>query len=188
MLDSFSFFADCPWHPSEEGGHCVSDYHIPNQFEIYRSAKECCQEHYGGSSQCLTDSKTPGIGFIERLNGFPNTTNFYAPVEAEYLWQSERGQPEMWFPDLYGKQNCVFGSNYEHWMNENAEVRDEYLHGTSANCCEKWYPTIGASCPDTGTAANPEAEDEAYAGGLKPYFFPDFSANSCGFGINYPAW
>lgn len=181
---------DCPWHPSEDGGYCESEFHIPNEFEIYRTAKQCCDEHYGGSAQCVTDSKTPGKGYIAPMNEFPDGYNNYAPVEADYLWQSVRGQEPHWYPDLYGQQNCVYGSDYEHWMNENKEIRDQYLHGTANNCCEKWYPNLGASCPEPLTAevTSSEVEDEAFRGPMKPYFFPNFEAGSCGAGINYPSW
>ena len=37
--------------------HCVSELHQPNNFEIYRTSKECCDEHYGGSADCITKSK-----------------------------------------------------------------------------------------------------------------------------------
>jgi len=176
---------DCPWHPSNDG-YCKSEMHIPNEFMIYRSAKDCCQEHYGGSAQCVTDSKN--LGAKSRSSEFPNTSNYYAPVEADNIWQTEQGQAPRWFPDLYNKQNCVYGSNYESWMNE-GDFKESYLSKTSARCCDSWYPTKGSDCPDPGSAVNPEAEDEALSpGGAVAYFFPEFDKNNCGFGVDYPAW
>ena len=176
---------DCPWHPSNDG-YCKSEMHIPNEFMIYRSAKDCCQEHFGGSAQCVTDSKNLGANY--RSSEFPNTSNYYAPAEADNLWQTEQGQAPRWFPDLYNKQNCVYGSNYESWMNDE-DFRESYLSKTSARCCDSWYPTKGSDCPDPGSAVNPEAEDEALSpGGAVAYYFPEFDKNSCGFGVDYPAW
>ncbi|EJK62431.1 hypothetical protein THAOC_16960 [Thalassiosira oceanica] len=58
----------------------------------------------------------------------------------------------------------VFGDNYEDFMSEDG-FSDEYLYGTSANCCEKWYPHLGANCPaSSGGAVNGEAEDEPLDG------------------------
>ena len=108
----------------------------------------------------------------------------------------------------------VFGDNYEDFMSEDG-FSDEYLvclkvytsiellmcacgsnlsiatsqFGTSANCCEKWYPHLGANCPASGGAVNGEAEDEPWMSNpysMSNYYFPDFSQNSCGFGRDYP--
>ena len=184
LTTDLCFCADCPWHPSDDG-YCKSEMHIPNEFEIYRSAKDCCQEHFGGSAQCVTDSKN--LGANSRSSEFPDTSNYYAPVEADNAWQTEQGQEPKWFPDLYNKRNCVYGSNYESWMNDE-DFRESYLSKTSTRCCENWFSDKGSDCPDPGSAVNPEAEDEALSGGLVAYFFPEFDKNNCGFGIDYPAW
>ena len=107
----------------------------------------------------------------------------------------------------------VYGANYENFMSEEDAFRDEYLvrlgytpaqllmHSfvsylsiapqftTSENCCQKWYPQLGANCPETGGAVNGEAEDEAWLSSpysQSNYYYPDFSQDSCGFGRDYP--
>jgi len=189
---------DCPWFPSQEKGYCLSELHQPNNFEIYRTAKECCDEHYGGSSQCLEKSKhftreqTQHDPMPWPIH-FPGTTPWvrpFAPAEAENIWGTEASHRARWFPDLVGKLNCVNGRNYENWMQEEG-FEEEYLFSNSEDCCEKWYPSRGSTCPDAGRAANPEAEDEPHHSApysMQNYYFPDFSVNNCGFGWDYPAW
>ena len=126
---------DCPWFPDHEKGFCVSVLHQPNEFEIYRTAKECCDEHYGGSTNCITRAKTVGEGHapfpwvslpprratnsmifashIIRLQPihFPGTPEYrpFRPPEAENWWGTKAGNSARWFPDLINKQNwCVF--------------------------------------------------------------------------------
>ncbi|EJK48070.1 hypothetical protein THAOC_33163 [Thalassiosira oceanica] len=185
---------DCPWFPDHESGFCKSELHQPNEFEIYRTAKECCDEHYGGSADCNTKAKTVGEGHAPfpwpiHFTGTPEYRPFQPPA-AENWWGTEAGNHAKWFPDLINKQNCVFGDNYEDFMSEDG-FSDEYLFGTSANCCEKWYPHLGANCPASGGAVNGEAEDEPWMSNpysMSNYYFPDFSQNSCGFGRDYPSW
>merc|ERR1719223_1927624 len=196
---------DCPWFPDQESGFCKSMLHQPNEFEIYRTAKECCDEHYGGSTDCMTKAKTVGEGhapFPWPIH-FPGTSEHrpHRPYEAENWWGTEAGNgspdnhlhsySKKWFPDLVNKQNCVYGANYEDFMSEEDAFRDEYLFTTSENCCQKWYPHLGANCPESGGAVNGEAEDEAWLSSpysQSNYYYPDFSQNSCGFGRDYPSW
>jgi len=184
---------DCPWFPDTTAGYCKSELHQPNNFEIYRTAKECCDEHFGGSTACMDNAKTVGKGhapFPWPIH-FPGTPEYreFRPPEAENHWGTEAGNDVAWFPDLNNKKNCVWGNNYEDWMSKNG-FGDYYLFGSSENCCEKWYPGK-SDCPDTERAVNPEAEDEPWFSdpySAQNYFFPDFEKNSCGFGRDYPAW
>ena len=72
---------------------------------------------------------------------FPGTPEHrpFRPYEAENHWGTENENGSAWFPDLHNKMNCVFGSNYENWMSEDG-FGEWYLFGSSANCCEAWYP------------------------------------------------
>jgi len=165
--------------------------HQPNNFEIYRTSKECCDAHYSGSSTCLAESKASHDPF-PFPNHFPGTSEFrgYAEPIAVDTWGTEASNEQRWFPDLFGKLNCVFGSNYENWMSEDG-FRQEYLSGTFEDCCERWFPHLGMGCPADTSAANPEAEDEPWMASpysAQNYYFPDFEVDNCGFGRDYPAW
>jgi len=165
--------------------------HQPNNFEIYRTSKECCDAHYSGSSACLAESKASHDPF-PFPNHFPGTSEFrgYSEPVAVDIWGTEASHNRRWFPDLIGKLNCVFGSNYENWMSEDG-FRQEYLSGTFEDCCERWFPQLGADCPADTPAANPEAEDEPWMASpysMSNYYFPDFEVDNCGFGRDYPAW
>ncbi len=112
--------------------------HQPNNFEIYRTAKECCDEHYGGSAKCLRDSKDSHDPFPWPIH-FPGSVEHrgYHPPEAEDHWGTEVSHSEHWFPDMINKLNCVYGSNYENWMTMEG-FGEHYLFSNSENCCEKW--------------------------------------------------
>ena len=134
---------DCPWFPDTNAGYCKSELHQPNNFEIYRTAKECCDEHFGGSAACMNNAKTVGKGhapFPWPIH-FPGTPEYreFRPLEAEHHWGTEAGNGVAWFPDLHNKRNCVWGNNYENWMSEDG-FGDWYLFNSSATCCEAWYP------------------------------------------------
>ena len=138
---------DCPWFPDTNAGHCRSEMHQVNQFQIYRTAKECCDEHFGGRRKCLKTSKDSHPPFPWPMH-FPGTPEYeaYRPQEAENHWGTEAGNAVAWFPDLLNKANCVQGDNYENWMSENG-YNDSYLFGTAEKCCEKWYPErAGKDC------------------------------------------
>lgn len=113
---------------------CKSELHQPNHFEIYRTASECCNEHFPGSSSCEDDSQSPfrrtvGDELHLRADGphtadpfpwplhFPDSENHrpFAPIEAENHWGTENSHRTRWFPDLINKLNCVRGRNYENW-------------------------------------------------------------------------
>lgn len=153
--------------------------HIPNKFELYRTAQQCCEDRFPNSASCTSDSKAQyeiGTGF-----------NMQYPTDAENHWGVEESHTEKWFPDLINKRNCVQGRNYENWMNAEG-FQEEYLFNDALDCCEKWYPSR-SDCPDNGKAVNPEAEDEAWnPGAMRNYYFPDFVQQSCDYGRDYPAW
>jgi hypothetical protein len=168
---------DCPWFPDTSAGHCKSEMHQTETYEIYRTASECCEAHFAGSSSCLADSKASHVPFpwpIYQVR--PNVPPGY-PSGAKY------------FPDLSNKLNCVHGRNYEEWML--TEGYDAYyLFDDAQDCCDMWYPQR-TDCPDPERAVTPDTEQEAWFSNPYPmnnYYFPDFDVSSCGFGRDYPAW
>jgi len=182
---------DCPWFPDSDAGHCLSEMHQPNKFEIYRTASECCKEHYGGSAICLTKSKASHDPFAWPIH-FPGTDEYRANRQSdpEELWGTDASNIGRWFPDQINELNCKWGNNYENWMTEDG-FAPYYLFSNSEDCCEKWYPSLGSGCPAAGLAVNPEAQDESHHNGASPmsnYYFPDFATNNCAFGWDYPSW
>lgn len=165
----------------------MSKMHQPNNFEIYRTKKQCCKAHYSGNvDNCVDESAAAHLVNNPFPNGAPKS---FAPGEAENHWGTDASQTDHWFPDLINKRNCVFGKNYENWM-QTEGFGESYLFVQPDDCCEKWFPGQG-NCPDTGAAVNPEAEDEAWQSNphpMKNYFFPDYDVNNCGYGRDYPAW
>ena len=114
--------------------HCLSELHQPNNFEIYRTSKECCDEHFSSSSACLQDSKNSHDPFPWPIH-FPGTEPWTRPFAlhvAEDYWGTAH-----WFPDLINKLNCVRGSNYENWMMMDG-FEAYYLFNNAEDCCEKW--------------------------------------------------
>ena len=71
--------------------------HQPNNFEIYRTRKECCDAHYGGSEDCMVKSQHRE-GPHQGNNPFPWAIHFtgtepwtrpFAPPEAENHWGTQ---------------------------------------------------------------------------------------------------
>ena len=173
---------DCPWFPDTIDGYCKSEMHPTQQYEIYRTAKECCDEHFGGST-CLQKSQDSHAPFPWPIH-FPGT-----PEHRQDSPDGEVNRQTFFFPDLHNKLNCVQGRNYESWMLEPGYL-EHYLFIDGDECCELWYPAE-ANCPDSEPAVNPEEEHAAWYADPYPnagYFFPDFTVSSCGFGTDYPSW
>jgi len=165
---------DCPWYPDTSAGHCKSEMHLSQVYLIYRTASECCEANFAGSSTCLTDSKNSHVPFP-----FPS-----------YSVQPESSGPQRkdyYFPDLSGEMNCMYGKNYEDWM-MTAGYEPYYLFTNGRDCCSMWYPTR-SDCPNFSDAVNGYVEnvaDDPYS--MTNYYFPDFTVDNCGFGRDYPAW
>ena len=89
---------DCPWYPSKLGeNHCESSSNFAGIHNVHETAEKCCQEHFGGGGGCVQAS--------------------YADVQTEKdLVQEKLARPRHFWPDLYGKKNCVFDSSYDDWM------------------------------------------------------------------------
>ena len=118
--------------------HCLSKMSQPNKFEIYRTSKECCSEHFPGSTSCIQDSIDSHPRFPWPIH-FPGMSNYrpIGPPNAANNWGTDASHTVQWFPDLINKQNCVRGRNYEHWMQTDG-FAGLYLFDNSTNCCKKW--------------------------------------------------
>ena len=116
--------------------HCLSEMHQPNNFEIYRTTKECCEAHFPSSFTCLQDSKDSHDPFPWPIHfpGSPEHRPFAPPVADDHWGTEARAR---WFPDLINKLNCVRGRNYENWMQTDG-FEAYYLFENSEDCCEKW--------------------------------------------------
>ncbi len=125
-----------------ECSHCRSELNQPNKFEIYRTSQECCDEQFPGSTSCLQDSIDSHAPFPFPIH-FPGMSNYrpFAPPKATNIWGTEASHRNRWFPDLINKQNCVWGNNYENWMQTDGFL-GLYLFDNSTNCCKKWWVSI----------------------------------------------
>ena len=91
---------DCPWYPEKHGAaHCTSSANFAGIYNLHKTAEKCCEEHFGGGSVISCVQKS------------------VADVKAEEdLVQKKLSRPRYYWPDLYGKKNCVFDSGYDDWM------------------------------------------------------------------------
>lgn len=118
---------DCPWYP-DSSGLCKSKMDLVNEHEIYRTAEECCEEHFAGSSSCEFDS----------MAAYGHPSNAAYPPWLPKDSTSTNTNPQKYFPDLHGNRNCVFRNNYDDWMLEEGFV-DYYLFNDGSDCCEMWW-------------------------------------------------
>ena len=135
------FFPECQSETADSihfNSHCLSKMSQPNKFEIYRTSKECCSEHFPGSTSCIQDSIDSHPRFPWPIH-FPGMSNYrpIGPPNAANNWGTDASHTVQWFPDLINKQNCVRGRNYEHWMQTDG-FAGLYLFDNSTNCCKKW--------------------------------------------------
>ena len=86
--------------PDRDEGFCTSAIHQPTKWEIYRTAKECCEKQFAYSSACEEQSKNS----IEERDS--------ATKEPETLWGTKASNPKKFFPDLINL-NCFFGVSTE---------------------------------------------------------------------------
>ncbi|KAL3798224.1 hypothetical protein ACHAWO_003429 [Cyclotella atomus] len=134
---------------------------LVNEHEIYRTAKECCEDM--------------------AVYGHPNN-EAYPPWLPDSSMSSSNTNPQKYFPDLHGNNNCIFRNDYDKWMMEDG-FRDYYLFDNGSDCCKMWFPAH-SNCPDMNAYLEKPVEE------LNPfenYYFPDFDEQSCGHGKDYPA-
>lgn len=118
---------DCPWFANERSGLCETKSDLVNEHLIYRTAKECCEVNFAGSSSCEYDSMA--------VWGHPSNAAY--PPWAPSSHASVNSNPQMFFPDLSDNNNCVRGNNYESWMAEEG-FSDFYLFADGSDCCKMW--------------------------------------------------
>lgn len=157
---------DCPWFPEKHGkSHCTSSANFAGIHNLHETAEICCKEQFGGNvNSCVQSSITH--------------------VEAQIEIVQERlTRPRYYWPDLHGKENCVFDSDYNDWME--GSHKDFYLFDNEVGCCGTWYPNR-PDCPDT-SPTTPQQVD------YKPdpnqqFYYPHLSQSNCWVGRNYPMW
>lgn len=182
---------DCPWFPDAMAGHCRSEMHPSQQFQIYRTSGKCCAAHFGGSSACAQKSEDSHPPFLWPVH-FPGT-----PEYGQHLSPEEQGRgigrEIVWYPDLKNELNCIQGRDYEPWMSGKG-FAEYYLFPDADDCCAYWFPYPDkVDCPYTGEVFTVEEDHATVYADPSPaqgYFYPVFSVSvvSCGFGQDYPSW
>jgi hypothetical protein len=118
---------DCPWYADSRRGICDSKTDLVNIHDIYRTAKECCEVNFEGSSSCEYDSMA--------VFGHPNNAAY--PPWAPVISNAANTKPRMYFPDLTDNNNCILGNSYEEWMEEEG-FNTFYLFSDGSDCCKMW--------------------------------------------------
>lgn len=90
----------CPWYPSKTGEpHCESSANFAGIHALRETSELCCNQHFSYLDQatCVQSSK--------------------ADVEAEEVKVAQDlARTKFFYPDMHGKKNCVFNSDYDDWM------------------------------------------------------------------------
>jgi hypothetical protein len=117
---------DCPWYADKRTGICSSEV-LVDKHEIYRTAKECCEVQFAGSSTCEYDSMA--------VYGHPSNAAWppWAPQMGNYFDVN----PQKYFPDWLDNNNCILGKTYDDWMMEDG-FSDFYLFDDGLDCCKMW--------------------------------------------------
>jgi len=157
----------CPWYRSKLGEpHCESSANFAGVHGLRESAELCCKQHFGSLNQekCIQDSKD-------------DVAAEQAKVESDLARQKH------FYPDMYGKLNCVYDSGYEDWMMK--EHAKYFLFDTADDCCSKWYPAKD-DCPilDFNDSTTPQLDYKPNPN--EGYYYPHLSGSNCRFGRNYP--
>ena len=91
---------DCPWYRSKTGEtHCESSPDIAGIHGLRETPELCCKQHFGyiDVTTCVADS-------------LADVAAAKAKVEQDLA------RPHYYYPDLFGRKNCVRDSDYEDWM------------------------------------------------------------------------
>jgi len=159
---------DCPWYPDKHGkSHCTSSQNFAGIYNLHETAEICCSEHFSGGN----------------VNSCAQLSRADVVAQEEMVLQKLK-RPRYYWPDLHGKQNCVFDSDYNDWM-EGAQ-KEWYLFDNEVGCCGTWYPNK-LNCPDVTSPTTPQQVD------YKPdpnqqFYYPHFTESNCWLGRNYPMW
>ena len=91
---------DCPWFPSPSGKeYCMSRVNMAGQYNLHRTAEQCCERHfsYRNINKCVAQSRKS----VEK--------------DKEDATRIEE-RPLFYYPDLWGRDNCIFNQYYYVWM------------------------------------------------------------------------
>jgi len=158
---------DCPWYPDSSGKtNCVSTVNFAGIYSIHRTAEQCCQKHFSylNIDSCVQASE----GSI---------------LYAKEATTKREARPKQYYPDLYGRDNCIYHNGYYDWMME--AHSESYLFESETDCCSMWYPAR-LDCPDLSESTERDVDETPYP--VKPYFYPHQTDSNCRFGRNYPQW
>jgi len=104
-------------------------------------------------------------------------------VAEEAKVAQDLARTKYFYPDMHGRKNCVFSSDYQDWMM--GANKEHFLFESDTQCCGNWYPAR-TDCPDT-TAVTPKQVDYK-PNASEGYFYPHLDVFNCRFGRNYPMW
>ena len=91
---------DCPWYKSTTGEeHCVSSADFAGIHALSATPTECCHRHFKH-----VDTATCVINSLADI----------AVVQAKDMYDLQR--TKYYYPDLHGRRNCVYDSDYQDWM------------------------------------------------------------------------
>ena len=105
---------DCPWYKSKTGEeHCVSSADFAGIHALSATPKECCHRHFNNVDEatCVTNSLAD-----------------IAVVQAKDVVDLQR--TKFYYPDLHGRRNCVYDSDYQDWMEEAVSL----LYSIGSSC------------------------------------------------------
>ena len=113
---------DCPWYKSKTGEqHCESSADFAGIYALSASPEECCKRHF------------------LNVNGATCLANSLADVTAVKAKDaSDLVRTKYYYPDLFGRRNCVYDPDYQDWMGgavSGVSVRSSRdLHSLSSRC------------------------------------------------------
>ena len=114
---------DCPWYPDPSGKtFCVSTVNLSGQYNIHRTSTQCCEKHFSylDTQGCVEESEQ-------------------SVEDAKDDQEQVALRPYFYYPDIYGRDNCIYNNMYYEWMMA-LIVCDDYLFPSMEDCCSKWYP------------------------------------------------
>lgn len=150
---------DCPWYPEPNGETwCVSTVNVAGQYRLSRTVEQCCEKHFSylNLDACVQKSEQS----VE-------------VAKASVTETAER--PKFYYPDLYGRNNCIYWNGYYEWM-EREGMSDSYLFSSATDCCDLWYPAR-TDCPDLSQPT--EIDIIGNPSPVKGYWYPNQSESNC---------
>ena len=91
---------DCPWYKSTTGEeYCVSSADFAGIHALSATPTECCHRHFK---------------HVDTATCVMNSLADIAAVQAKDMYDLQR--TKYYYPDLHGRRNCVYDSDYQDWM------------------------------------------------------------------------